>query len=434
MKSRSVIIIVLVQVAATTVLLAAYLLVWRAPAGQQAGTTAPNVAGQALGAFRATPPPTQAMYRGNPGRTGFYDSAEIQAIHGVKWEIGRYGTVTTAPVVAGKTVYFGSMGGAGDIVGVDTSTGRQVFAFKARFTDGAAPADIPTIMNGTLFFGGNQLVALDAQSAAVKWTYQAGAEAPVLAADGAVFFTSKQNLYAIDAATGTLRWTYPANADELTAPALGEGLVFLGGGGSYDVRAGHEFVAVDGNSGREAWRLSLPAPVSASPAVSDGVVFFPTTRIDRSGGGDPRFPANDTVTGTLHAVDVRTGAELWKFETAAILDKPVAVAGNLVFLDNKSEPPAATPADHTGCVRALDARTGAVRWELETGAPSTPPSVAGSLVYLAAAGSGPAQLLALDAATGMQKWSYPVDELSVKDLTIYDGVIYLAGDKLHALY
>jgi outer membrane protein assembly factor BamB len=72
-------------------------------------------------------------------------------------------------------------------------------------------------------------------------------------------------LHAVDADLGAPEWRYDVEADVRSAPAVADGVVYLGcADGVSAVRVG---------DGSEAWRVELGSDVDSSPAVANGRVF-----------------------------------------------------------------------------------------------------------------------------------------------------------------
>jgi len=116
--------------------------------------------------------------------------------------------------------------------------------------------------------------------------------------------TARQNILAVDAASGQIKWRYKPATETLIGAnkgvAVGDGKVFM-------VRRDSTFVAVDQQTGQFLWERKLtdhPAAYSsASPVYFDGRVFVGTA------GGD------QGARGSVHALDAKTGKELWRFYT-----------------------------------------------------------------------------------------------------------------------
>jgi outer membrane protein assembly factor BamB len=117
--------------------------------------------------------------------------------------------------------------------------------------------------------------------------------------------------------------------------------------------------------------------------------------------------------GVLVAVDALTGAKKWEFKAGdAIESTPIAVNG-LVYV-----------ASWDKKLYALDAATGAKKWEFSTNKthPFAAPMVANGIVYY----GGDPYLYALDAQTGAKKWQYQGDAVRTFDAspTVVDGIVY----------
>ncbi len=114
--------------------------------------------------------------------------------------------------------------------------------------------------------------------------------------------------------------------------------------------------------------------------------------------------------GRLVALDAKSGAERWQFKTGGAVAGAPAVVDGTVFVGS-----------YDGNVYALEAATGAERWRTSIGVVGGAPAVAEGLVYVTTgqgnaapavtdgtvyAGDGFGSVLyALDAATGEQRWS-----------------------------
>jgi outer membrane protein assembly factor BamB len=143
-------------------------------------------------------------------------------------------------------------------------------------------------------------------------------------------------------------------------------------------------------SGTAATGVSYAGSLAAAPVVVDGIVYL------------------QDLYANVYAISLATGALKWEYQ-ANLAEKSgpgpdgVAVANGVVYGDTST------------AVFALNAATGKVIWNdgnllnSGQGAFEIQPAVAGGRVYLASAyGSGPGGgvILALDAATGKELWTF----------------------------
>ncbi len=197
-----------------------------------------------------------------------------------------------------------------------------------------------------------------------------------------------------------------------------------------------------------------PAPVSVPPAVAtpnwpqvggtpahDGghvavAGFDPVWRSDvgASGGYRDKILTTPVVAGgriytmdadaNVDAFDVQTGSRIWRTETQGDEDRStnvgggVAVDGGVVFVTTGR-------AD----VLALDATTGVVRWRKSLGSPArSAPTVSGSRLFATTIDS---KLVALSVKTGEREWQYQGNSVATTLLgqgapAVSDGIV-LAG-------
>jgi outer membrane protein assembly factor BamB len=192
-------------------------------------------------------------------------------------------------------------------------------------------------------------------------------------ANGVVYIGSgDQNVYALDAATGALRWSFATGDVVHASPAFADGLVYIG---SWD----RNLYALDAATGRERWRYTTgndtliynQIGIASSAAIANGLVFV--------GGRDGKF----------HVVDAKTGAEKWVHNNNGgwTIASP-AVRNGVVYF----------PTSDGTRFKALDAATGAVKFDLQNKAVSfSSPALAGNVAFY---GTSDGYLNAVDLTTG----------------------------------
>ncbi len=237
----------------------------------------------------------------------------------------------------------------------------------------------------------------------VKWVVRCGGRlfsSPVIS-NGVLYAGCDDScLYAVDAATGQGLWRFRTLAPLRSTPAVSGGLVcFTGGDGSF-----YALSAADGNpvwefatrgehpysrgglfglTGRDTVLADPWDFFHSSPAVSAGAVYF--------GSGD----------GSLYALDLASGQEIWRFQTGDAVHGSPAVSEGKVFIGG-----------YDTYLYALEAASGKEIWRFATGEDTAgalmrgiqgSPAVDRGAVYF---GSRDGHVYALEAESGKLLWSY----------------------------
>ncbi len=202
----------------------------------------------------------------------------------------------------------------------------------------------------------------------------------------------------------SLVWKFKTEGRVLSSPAVSGGRVYVG---SSDGR----LYAIDRLTGAERWRFTSKGPIASSPAVHGDLVYV------------------SSLDGNIYGIEAATGRQRWAFATEGerrftapgihgaiprtermpdpfdvFLSSPTIV-GNTIYIGSGDQ--------H---VYALDASTGALRWQFKAGdVIHASPAVAGGLVYV---GSWDRNLYALDATTGRERWRYTTGN----DTTSYNQI------------
>jgi outer membrane protein assembly factor BamB len=360
------------------------------------------------------------------------------------WFFNAKDTVTATPAVVGGVAYVGDW--SGNFYAIDLKTGKPRWTYEAnvhgqvyagQIVSSAAVANVKGVR--TVFFGGGKtLYALRADDGEERWKHEVGRpgddndpseiESSPVVVDGMVIFgTDVHNsgngepaaVIALDATTGRERWTTvtaPTDGAGATGPGCGDvwgsptvdpaaKLVFVGTGNCTSSPDGYgrfaeAIVALDLGTGQVRWTYQPHAPnrddldfagapnlFSAGDRLLVGLgnkdaVYY---AVDRSSGelvwrtqvtepGIPRPDANYSTGGfiggtavadgivvggtavggtpALHALDAATGAIKWQQAEAADTYASAAIANGVVFLGSTT--------DFT--FRALDLQTGEVLW------------------------------------------------------------------------
>jgi eukaryotic-like serine/threonine-protein kinase len=280
-----------------------------------------------------------------------------------KWKYPTFGPVASTPAIADGIVYFMSYDGKFYAVDAAGGTTRWKFNtagdrhFEARALHGSQPAtqtspdawdmfeSSPVVAQGMVFFGcgDGYLYALDAATGELRWKFATGDvihASPAYDA-GTIYVGSWDSyLYALDAASGKKKWQFKTGEDPVvhnqvgfqSSPAVVGGVVYVGcrDSGLY---------AIDTATGAQKWRYDNHGTwVIVSPAVYGGKVLFgtsdpPVIRLLEADSANQEFELKATafdfsspavahdvayvglLNGTFIAVDLKTGKQLWEFQT-----------------------------------------------------------------------------------------------------------------------
>jgi len=270
---------------------------------------------------------------------------------------------------------------------------------------------------------------------------------PIVVDDTVYLQELSSEVHAIDLATGTARWSVP-----LEVPSPGPNGVAVAYGRVFAANGQGEVVALDAATGAELWRTALRRTssegIDIQPVVFDRRLYLSTVPISFGGiytGGD---------TGVIHALDVQTGAVLWRFDTVDSADvwgnpevnsgggawfppaidtsqrmtywgtgNPAPFPGTEAFPNGSSRP---GPNLYTNAVLALGAADGLLAWYNQV-APHDLLDHDFHLVALASVGSVPVVVGAgktgtvhvFDRATGSERWRRSVGVHFNDDLPAY---------------
>lgn len=196
-----------------------------------------------------------------------------------------------------------------------------------------------------------------------------------------------------DTEDGSLVWEFTTDGWELTAPAVVDGVVYVGSDDG-------SLYALSADSGELLWSFDTGDAVRSIPAVVDGTIYF---------------GSNDNH---LYAIDAATGEELWRYDTGDRVHRAPVVANGMAYF------PAQGMWDWA--VHAVDAATGELVWTAEHSYPiehHLAPTLHGGRLYAQGAEYG--AFYALDAATGKVVWQAEVEGYVESAPTVLDGVVYL---------
>ncbi|MFL5761971.1 MAG: PQQ-binding-like beta-propeller repeat protein [Thermomicrobiales bacterium] len=367
-----------------------------------------SASAQATPAASPSPEPspstsTIGMYRGDAARTGVSADSGPSGQPVLKWK-ERFHSVgfVESGVAAGGTIYL-PQDDRGEVIAVDAATGKLIWTAKVGVIAGSPPA----VANGTVYVATagphaemqnndpGYLIALDAVTGAEKWRFETGGSANASPAiDGDTVFVENvdQTLFAVDAQTGQERWHAALAEKPIDEPyanvLVQNATVAVAQGVVFAPNYNGTLFAIDVTDGHELWRFKTDGEAVNTPAIADGMAYFTA----------PYSPGGVGVRGWVYAVDASNGQKRWSVVAIEFNRSAPAVADGSLFLGGIGE---GAP------VTALDARDGHTLWTHKAGGTgaSDVTYANGGVVGTTFAGD----VFALDAGTGDELWHAKVD-------------------------
>jgi outer membrane protein assembly factor BamB len=309
----------------------------------------------------------------------------------IEWET-EVGGVNTI-VADGGTLYLAE-GENGAVRALDAASGAEEWVYDA-VEKLELGVETVALDDETAYVGGTTAIhAIDRESGQQRWTFDVStpASAPVVV-DGTIYVGAGDVLFAIDAA-GDRQWALRTGVRIRNPPAVVDDTLYLTGQAW--------LIAVDAASGEELWALK---PEGATPPVT-----APVYRAGRLYVGAPTH---------VHAYDpAAEGDHLWSTETLnqTVYGSP-AVAHGQVF----------TGVNLVDKLHAFDAESGDRSWQRSITVAGSP-VVAGDTVYCV--DEEYAELRALGATDGSDRWRVAFDGNLDVQPTVTDDRIYVAGLEL----
>ena len=368
-------------------------------------------------------PHTWAQVRRTPHSSGFTPDA-TPFPHQVAWTYRTSQPLLASPAVVDDRVYLTT--GDGRTIALDQHTGHLVWEYRSGWLSSSTPA----VTGEAVIFATRpgSVVALRRQSGAPRW--ETSIKSPIVASpivvQGTVYIgAADKKLYALDAATGQQRWAFATQDWIVSAVAYAGDRVIVA---SQDSRL--HVVGAETGRRRLLYETGIGRHIGAGPAIAGERAYFGTVgarvwAIDWQATTYPWEPAllfwqtNLYLWGMRSTPPVQKGS-VWSKHVGGDVRHTPAIAHNLVYV-------AAAPSK----VVALDAATGAERWRADLRMVITAaPTVAGTTVLI---GTQDGMVFGLDAYTGAVLWDFttagkitgsPIVAGDTMYVASHDGTLY----------
>jgi outer membrane protein assembly factor BamB len=330
--------------------------------------------------------------------------------------------VVSTPAVAFGLVFVSTME---RMVALDAATGELLWTNPR-----GRGFSSPTVFDDSVFVGTSNgtVIRLNASDGGLRWetrllsttNFTGISSSPKVAFDTVYVGTFNESggpgeVVALWEGDGSVRWRHPTGSIHLSSPAYGDGVVYVGVMGRYNLTTQISFdppygvLALNGSTGGELWFAPTGGSVAASPAIWGESVIA---------------PAKD---GKVYALNRTTGSVRWEVPVDAGVSSP-AVADGTVYVGGGA-------FGASGRVVALDAATGSIKWSF---APNGPVQASltyaeGKVVFATNAAHG--TIYALNATSGASVWSYePLpSQYILGSPVVADGIVYAPSDNGHVV-
>lgn len=218
----------------------------------------------------------------------------------------------------------------GDVTGATVGRCTTQISFPGLFSGPIWNGWGPGIKN-TRFQDAKQagLTAKQVPHLTLKWTFgfpdATSAWSQPTVVGGRVFVGSQNGtVYSLDAKTGCIYWTFSASGGVRTALSIGP----RSGASGFAVYFGDtnaNAYALDALTGEKLWIRKVEdhplARITGSPALYKGRLYVPVSSYEESQGANPLYECC-SFRGSLAAIDVKTGAVVWKTYMVSDVPKP----------------------------------------------------------------------------------------------------------------
>ena len=330
------------------------------------------------------------VFRGSPGQTGIAQGKLPDKLE-LLWEFKAKDGVESAAAVANGVVYVGSYDQ--NLYALDLMTGKEKWRYKA----GPFKAP-PGIHDGSVYVGDMDGLfhCIDAATGAKKWTFDTNSEISSGAnfdRDSVLFGSGDETLYCLR--SGKEKWKFKVPG----GPVLGSPAII--GNRTFAAGCDSNLHVIDLDTGKEvATPLELNGQIGATVAVVDDRLFV------------------GTMSNQVLAIDWKKPSIAWTFEPAQRAQpfySSAAVTDSLVLVGGRDK-----------SLHALDRKTGKEVWSFATrGRVDSSPVVAGSRVYF---GSSDGNLYVVDLAKGTEVQKYRLGGDVKASPVVVDGRLIIGNE------
>ena len=201
-----------------------------------------------------------------------------------QWRSQTEADINAPPAVAAETIYLVDKDDT--VYALESETGEE--QWRATHEGEELWRSAPVVVDDRIYLGSwrGAVLALHADDGSRAWRQRPGPPdfrigSPVAVANGTVFGGGREGmLVALDTTNGQIEWQVSTETYELSAPAIADGVVYVGASGD----SGTLF-AFDAATGNERWRVetrevlfgdSNSIGIRHGPAVADNLVYVAT--------------------------------------------------------------------------------------------------------------------------------------------------------------
>ncbi len=323
-----------------------------------------------------------AFFHADASHSGYYNTAGVDQLHGVKWSFKTGGRVFSSPVICNDKVFIGSDDSS--VYALNAKDGNLYWKFKT----GGRVSSSTAVSDGKVFFVSfdGYLYCLGEDSGVLLWKFE----------------TAGERVFSAPGIHGIPEKDRPLNDPWdmfLSSPVIADGKIYFGSGSGI-------FYAVDCNSGKKMWEFPTNGVIHSSPAYSDSTVFF--------GSWDSYLYALNSVNGSLKWM-FKTGTDTVYYNQVGFQSSPVVYKGIV----------------YSGCrdanVWAINAKTGELKWKYYNNGSwvIVTPAISNDTLYFTT--SDTHKFIALNAGDGKELYIGDCKTFGFSSPVITGGIVYLGN-------